>query len=45
MYKLLFNNLRNGAREVRQAAISGIKEAVSKSPTGGAAFLVTAKIP
>lgn len=37
--KLLFNNLRNGAREVRQAAISGIKEAVSKSPTGGAAFL------
>jgi len=37
--KQLFNNLRNGSHHVRAAAIAGIKDAISKSPVGGARYL------
>lgn len=37
--KQLFNNLRNGSQQVRAAAIAGIKDAVSRSPIGGARYL------
>ena len=37
--KQLFNNLKNGAHEVRAAALAGIKDAIQKSPSGGAKYL------